>query len=774
MPWTWNRPRIRRAAAWVAEHELTVVTVLALMLLLAGLWSFQLIDPWETHYSEVARRMLGDHDWVFLKWQDASFRSKPVLTFWLIGASDSLLGVARGGGYSGELVQGHLPELASRLPFALFGAFGLVMAFWMLRRLCGRRVAWLGTGVLATTPFYMLISRQAITDMPMCACLIGALALFAMMVHEGHKPLRRWWSGLTAEHVMLAALTVFVLWQSIYLGVYFHRQPRLAPGLHLWQPGLLLAGGSVAVLAVLLVWTLRWQPVTTAGPLYMHWFYVLVGISILGKGPVEPAMAGGVCLFYLVLSGRWRLLRRIEIFRGIVIAALICVPWHLAMYFKDGMAWAQEYFIFHMWNRFFHGVDSSAGIWNYYSAQLGIGMWPWAALLPAALAAAVLRRARRTPESDVRFLVAIWAVVGFAFFASSQTKFHYYILPAVPAFAMLVGFWMDDVLDGRAGHVALAALLGAVLSLLITRDLMGDQREIIELFCYMYGRPWPGGPPWNVDVSAPIFWTGVAAAAFFVLLALPWRRTRIAALIGLGATALTFTVWVTNGYMHAAAPHWGQRHLWRTYYNQRAIHGLEIRYASLRDLADQWGPGGADSGDVLVESALPGGFKAGQPQTVRLLLPGSGLPGDKIELHGQVARVGHDRFWISIPAAERTRLAPLIARGKTQPPSPTRPWSQVDADRMITWQLNWRGENYWSSGEIWGETPDTQTVFVNNDDGFKKYVADPGRRGRRFYLITEAGRRGTLPRLLPTKHARDTLKVLDDSCNKYVLMTFEL
>ena len=727
MSWTWKPPWIRRAGAWVAEHELTVVTVLALMLLMAGLWSFQLIDPWETHYSEVARRMLQDHDWVFLKWQNESFRSKPVLTFWLIGASDSLLGVARGGGYSGELVQGHLPELASRLPFALFGAFGLVMAFWMLRRLCGRRVAWLGFGVLATTPFYMLISRQAITDMPMCACLIGAVACFAMMVHEGSgrwpsggRGCPRGWcrrrsaavclrdqaGGLTAEHGVLAALTVFVLWQSLYLAVYFHRQPppgaRPAPVATRAAPMRRQPAGAVGAA--------RLEPALaaghgTAGPVYMHWFYVLVGISILGKGPVEPGVLGLLCLLYLVLTGRWRLLRRIEIARGTLIAALICVPWHLAMYFKDGMAWAQMYFVVHIWNRFFHGVNNSVGTWNYFSSQLGVGMWPWVALLPAALATALLKRSRRTPASDVRFLVAIWAVAGVFTFTFSTTKFHYYILPAVPALGLLVAFWIDDVLDGRAGRVALIALLAATLSLLATRDLAGDQKEVIELFCYMYGRPWPSGAPWNVDVSGPIIWTGVAAVAFFVLLALPFRKTRIAALLGLGATALTFTVWVTNGYMHAAAPHWGQRHLWRTYYEQRAIHGLEIRYASLRDLADQWGPGGVDSGDVLVESVLPDGFKTGQAQTVRLLLPGSGLPGDKIELHGTVARIGHDRFWIAIPAAERARLTPLISRGRTMAPSPTRPWSQVDADRLIAWQLNWRGENYWSSGEILGRDP---------------------------------------------------------------------
>ena len=70
-------------AARIQRYELAIVAALSLAVLLPGLWSFQLIDPWETHYSEVGRRILEDDDWVHLKWQNEVFRSKPVLTFWL-------------------------------------------------------------------------------------------------------------------------------------------------------------------------------------------------------------------------------------------------------------------------------------------------------------------------------------------------------------------------------------------------------------------------------------------------------------------------------------------------------------------------------------------------------------------------------------------------------------------------------------------------------------------------------------------------------------------
>jgi N-glycosylase/DNA lyase len=151
------------------------------------------------------------------------------------------------------------------------------------------------------------------------------------------------------------------------------------------------------------------------------------------------------------------------------------------------------------------------------------------------------------------------------------------------------------------------------------------------------------------------------------------------------------------------------------------------------------------------------------------------VPDDQIELRGPVAAIGDDRFSIAIPAAERAKLSDLVARGRRQARGRARrPWMQVYADRLIAWQLNWRGENFWSSGEIYGETDDTRTVFVNAEKEFLEYLKQPSRAGRTFFLITEAGRVANLKSVLPTKRAKDTLEPIDTSCNKFTLLRFTL
>ena len=80
--------------------ELALVVVVSIAVLVPGIWRYSLVDPWETHYGEVARMMLQNNDWVHTEWpQDGEgFRSKPVLQFWMMAAGMRAVGIAENGG----------------------------------------------------------------------------------------------------------------------------------------------------------------------------------------------------------------------------------------------------------------------------------------------------------------------------------------------------------------------------------------------------------------------------------------------------------------------------------------------------------------------------------------------------------------------------------------------------------------------------------------------------------------------------------------------------
>jgi hypothetical protein len=338
----------------------------------------------------------------------------------------------------------------------------------------------------------------------------------------------------------------------------------------------------------------------------------------------------------------------------------------------------------------------------------------------------------------------------------------------VPALAVLVAFWIDDVLDGRIRHVGAMCAAASTIVLLITRDLMGEQKKLIELFVYRYDRPWPDGAPWYIDLSDPILGFGLAFAALMLLLAI--RRLRPWVFVALAATAVLATYWTSNVYMRYAAMHWGQRAAIQAYYEQREIHGIDVHYDSPVQLAREWE---GFSGDYLIETVVPEHLSPGKPMQIELLVGGSRPK--SVALHGRISRIGDERFWVHIDADELARLQPMIEASRGQEAPASRAWKELDADRLLAWQLYWRGENFWSGDEIWGRSDETRTAFKNTDNKeFLQYLNTKGRHGQRYFVITEAGRVRNLPSILPTRTAKDTLEVVDESCNKFTLVSFIL
>ncbi|HVX97122.1 MAG TPA: hypothetical protein VHK47_19555, partial [Polyangia bacterium] len=81
------------------ERQMALFVILfGLLLYLPFAGSYGFYDPWESHYSEVARQMMQRHDYISLFWPGAPidsehFWSKPVLSFWVMSLSMTLFGL---------------------------------------------------------------------------------------------------------------------------------------------------------------------------------------------------------------------------------------------------------------------------------------------------------------------------------------------------------------------------------------------------------------------------------------------------------------------------------------------------------------------------------------------------------------------------------------------------------------------------------------------------------------------------------------------------------
>src|SRR5450432_1959415 len=213
-----------------------------------GMW-----DPWETHYSEVARQMTRRGDFISLWWPGSPrdlevFWSKPVLSFWLMSIGMHLAGIGGPGGPPDEMAIGSRAEWAARTPFCLMGVLGILAVYLVTARFVSRRAGLLSATVVATSPMYSLVTRQAMTDMAFVGPMAMALALGAMALFDDRDELlprrgRGWWSW--PDHgLFYGGLALFAIVTIPQLVINSYQLKIEMP----WHGGTLKMYGAVAMI----------------------------------------------------------------------------------------------------------------------------------------------------------------------------------------------------------------------------------------------------------------------------------------------------------------------------------------------------------------------------------------------------------------------------------------------------------------------------------------------------------------------------------------------
>ena len=587
----------------LSERRLSLLVILfGLVVFIPFAGSYGLHDPWETHYAEVARQMTVRGDYISLYWPGAPidpehFWSKPVLSFWIMSLSMMAFGLAHPA--SGTMALSTRAEWATRVPFCLFGVLGIYAVYLCVSRFVSRRAGVLAAVVAATSPLYALVSRQAMTDMafvgPMTMALaLGALALFddadiplpRREVRLGRRR-RITWPDHPLFYLATGLFALVALPQLVIDSRQLEWSIALGKDTRLVIPGVVVMLPYIAGFVAFFVLIAR---VRYKAPLYLNIAATLCGLAILAKGLAGLGLPVLVFLAYLAFTWNWKRLNRAQLGFAILLAFITCavvaIPWHHAMLIRHGRPFWDELYGDNHWRRLVVGRHGDRGTFEYFVRELGYAVLPWIAIAPAALGAAVMRRVRRAAgtagvgadaAAEVRrqgifWFGAIWFVCGYAVVSLSVTKFHHYILPAIPGLAIAIGCFLDDLLSRRdARSAAAAALVGIPLLALVLVDLAGapkNAQRFIWLFSYDYINS-PGGRPWPpaLDFRAPLIGFGVAFA--LATLALGWRRIQRHAAVALCLAAVAFSYFLLDDFMLRATPYWTQKGLIANYYKMR-------------------------------------------------------------------------------------------------------------------------------------------------------------------------------------------------------------
>jgi len=172
-------------------------------------------------------------------------------------------------------------------------------------------------------------------------------------------------------------------------------------------------------------------------------FYLLIALAVLTKGPVGLVLPGLIIAAFLLYLGNWReVMREMALLRGSFVFLILTVPWYILVIQANGAAYIQSFFGYHNLERFTSVVNSHDAPWYFYFLVILAGFAPWSIYLPAAIAQVKFWQPyywRQQPRTNQLGLFALFWFFGIlGFFSAAVTKLPSYVLPLMPAAAILV------------------------------------------------------------------------------------------------------------------------------------------------------------------------------------------------------------------------------------------------------------------------------------------------------------------------------------------------
>ncbi len=172
-------------------------------------------------------------------------------------------------------------------------------------------------------------------------------------------------------------------------------------------------------------------------------FYLLSALAVLAKGPVGIVLPVLIIASFLLYLGKAKeVLREMQLRRGLLIFLAIALPWYMMVTWVHGLDYLESFFGYHNLERFTTVVNKHSAPWYFYVIVVLVGFAPWSLYLPVAIRQTKFwqrRWWRHQPRCYHLSLFALfWFASIFGFFTIAVTKLPSYVLPLMPAAAILV------------------------------------------------------------------------------------------------------------------------------------------------------------------------------------------------------------------------------------------------------------------------------------------------------------------------------------------------
>jgi len=256
----------------------------------------------------------------------------------------------------------------------------------------------------------------------------------------------------------------------------------------------------------------RWGDVTTAADAVSDFgikrasawlllgFYFFIGVSLLAKGLIGIVIPVGIIGIYFLLRRESPPRSFVKsLLWGVPLALAVAAVWYGPVIHRHGWKFIDEFIVQHHFARYLTNKYHHPEPFYFYGPVLIAYSLPWTIFLAAAFISARRWKWRGETSLDrLRVFALVWVIVPIVFFSLSGSKLTAYILPVLPAAALLIGDRITQFLREQRGDnvIRLTGLL------LIGLAIFGG---------WYLARGFQGGPSIIVVAALPVAIVGAAA-----------------------------------------------------------------------------------------------------------------------------------------------------------------------------------------------------------------------------------------------------------------------
>lgn len=191
------------------------------------------------------------------------------------------------------------------------------------------------------------------------------------------------------------------------------------------------------------------EPESKTSRLCLYGAAAAAALAALTKGLIGAVFPAMIAATWLTIMGEWRQLKRLPVFSAFLVFLCIAAPWHILVMNRNPEFFRFYFIEQHILRYTSMDVGHYQPAW-FFIPTLIAGFFPWIVFLPQALAASMPRHFRNRHQYTSELFLLIWAALIFVFFSFSKSKLIPYILPVIPALALLTGRYLADRLKASS------------------------------------------------------------------------------------------------------------------------------------------------------------------------------------------------------------------------------------------------------------------------------------------------------------------------------------